>query len=57
MMKTNFKKFGILASLFIMGFEVSHGQQLQITDFIMYAGNGGPGCTVPLAPGYAVQFG
>lgn len=56
-MKTNFKKFGILASLFIMGFEVSHGQQLQITDFIMYAGNGGPGCTVPLAPGYAVQFG
>ena len=42
---------------FGLGIESTFAQQLQLTDFVLFSGSGGPGTTAPSAPGYGVILG
>ncbi|MBA4055076.1 MAG: hypothetical protein C0490_10215, partial [Marivirga sp.] len=48
----------LLLSVFLISLTAA-GQQvpLQMSDFSLFSGAGGPGTTQPLAPGHAVQLG
>lgn len=51
-------KITLAAFLFLLlscGF--TSAQQLQISDFVLYSGNGGTGITIPSTPGYCTQMG
>ncbi len=46
----------LLFSIFLSS-EKAHGQQLQMSDFVLYAGPGGSGCSTPGGSGYGVFMG
>src|SRR6266446_9477776 len=62
MQHANYYKRSLLMSAFVslaLGFApgLVSAQQLQITDFVMFSGNGGTGTTNPGSSGYGVIFG